>query len=325
MSPHAQISASDERTDMKISLKTVLITLTTAVVALAAVTYVFVIGFVYSAQVSDHVYTVHSENPLSRIGANLVAFNTGTHWVLVDTHLGPLASGARGEIKSIANQPITLAFNSHWHPDHSGGNASFTEEADIVAHQFVLDILSGPHAASGLTAPGSTHLYGATATSGLPETIVTDSKLFLVDGKKFAAVHFPSAHTGGDLVIFAPDYNVVALGDLIWPGRFPFIDLQNGGSAPGLANALDKIVDQSNTDTVFVAGHGGPMTFEEVKSYSAMVRATIILIQEQLANGLTPAEIQAQGLGTKWQGWSSDLVPEAEWIRMVAASANGIK
>ncbi len=310
---------------MKITLKTALLIGGTTLGALAATGYVFVIGFVYSSQVKDYVYTVHSENPLSRIGANIVAFDTGSQWVIVDTHLAPLAGGARSEIKSITDQPIALAFNTHWHPDHSGGNSTFADEADIVAHQYVLDILSGPHTASGLTAPDSTHAYNATAKAGLPETIVTDSKLFVIDEKKFSAIHYPSAHTGGDLVIYAQDFNVVALGDLIWPGGFPFIDLQNGGSALGLANALDQIIDQTNAETVFVAGHGEPMTYADVKSYSTMVRGTINFIHDQLGKGQTTAEIRAQGLAPVWQHWASDLVPENEWIRMVAASENDAK
>jgi len=304
---------------MNITLKTALTIAGTALGTLAAIGYVFVIGSVYSNHVKDNVYIIHSENPLSRIGANMVAFNTGLRWVLVDTHLGPLASGALSEIKSIADQPVPIAFNSHWHPDHSGGNSTFTDEADIVAHQFVLDILSAPHAASGLTAPGSTHAYNATAKAGLPETIVTDRQLFVIDGKKFSAVHYPSAHTGGDLVVFAKDFNVVALGDLIWPGGFPFIDVQNGGSAMGLARALDKILSESDVATVFIAGHGQPMTYAEVKSYSTMVRETISFVQNQRTTGIIVAEIQTQGLSKKWRGWSSDLVPESEWIRMVAA------
>jgi len=304
---------------MKITLRTALLTLATAIVALAATAYIFVIGFIYSTQVKDNVYTVHSESPLSRIGANIVAFNTGAQWVMVDTHLGPLAGGANSEIKSMADQPVAIAFNTHWHPDHSGGNAAFTDEADIVAHQYVRDILSGPHAASGLTAPGSIHAYSAAAPAGLPETIVTDRRLFDVNGMKFEAVPFPGAHTGGDLAIFARDFNVVALGDLIWPGGFPFIDLQNGGSALGLADALDTILSESNGDTVFIAGHGAPMTYAEVKSYSGMIRETINVVQTQLAKGLTVSEIQTQGLAPVWRSWSSNLVSESEWIRMVAA------
>ncbi len=144
---------------MKFKLKAILITLFATLLALVGLGYVFVIGFVSSTYVKDGVFTVHSENPLSRIGANVVAFNTGTNWVLVDTHLGPLAGGAKAEIENIANQPVALAFNSHWHPDHSGGNATFTDEADIVAHSNALALLSAPHAATGLTAPGSTHSY----------------------------------------------------------------------------------------------------------------------------------------------------------------------
>ncbi len=305
---------------MKLKLKPILIASFVALIALAGLGYVFIIGFVSSTPVKDGVFTIHSENPLSRIGANIVAFNTGSKWVLVDTHLGPLAGCAKAEIKNIANQPVALAFNSHWHPDHSGGNATFTDEANIVAHNNTHAVLSARHAATGLTAPGSTHSYEAVDAVGLPETLVGERASYSADGKNFLAIHAPAAHTGGDLFVFAPDFNTVVVGDLIWPGGFPFIDLQNGGSALGLAAALEAILTNSDANTLFIAGHGEPMTRGDVQAYADMVRGTIIFVQEQRAKGLTLSEIQAQGLPPKWQNWASGLVPEQEWVRMIIVS-----
>lgn len=303
---------------MKITLKSALIVSASFLVAVAAAGYVFVFGFTYSNSVKPGVYTIHSENPLSRIGANIVAFDTGSKWVLVDTHLGPLAESARAKLKSIKDQPVALAFNTHWHPDHSGGNATFTEEAQIIAHKNVLEILSGPHAATGLTSPGSGHSYDAASTANLPEATVSDSQTFTQDNKGFAAVHFPNAHTNGDLTIFAHSFNVVALGDLIWPGAFPYVDIQNGGNAAGILFALEKTLEATNQNTIFIAGHGKPLTRNQVRTYEAMLRGTISHVSNLRSEGLSLEEIQANGLPKQWHGWASDLVPESEWIRMIA-------
>ena len=126
------------------------------------------------------------------------------------------------------------------------------------------------------------------------------------------------------MFVFAPDFNIIAVGDLVWPGGFPFIDLQNGGSALGLAAALDVVLTISGTNTVFIAGHGEPMTRNDVQAYADMVKGTIGFVQEQRAKGLTISEIQTQGLPSKWRNWTSILVPEQEWIRMIVVSIDGV-
>lgn len=291
----------------------------TLLLGLAGVAYSALIGFTSTTSVVPGVYVVYNAGLLGRIGANVVAFDTGNNWVLVDTHLKPLASSANKKLKALSDQPVAIAFNTHWHPDHSGGNAVFTKEATIVAHKNVRDLLSRAHGASGLTAPGSRHSYPASAEADLPESLIEFSDTFSVDDLSFRAKYYPAAHTNGDIVVFSSGNNVIVVGDLIWPGGFPFVDLDNGGSALGILQALDDITANASADTVIVAGHGIPITAAEVNEYRAMVRSTIEVIQEGHEQGLSLDQIKLRGLGAEWQHWSSDLVPEDVWISMVYA------
>ena len=60
-----------------------------------------------------------------------------------------------------------------------------------------------------------------------------EHNLILASGK-ISVIHHPNSHTGGDLVITFHHDKIVAIGDLVWPGSFPFVDVENGGSVLGL-------------------------------------------------------------------------------------------
>ena len=63
--------------------------------------------------------------------------------------------------------------------------------------------------------------------------------------KRSRAVHFPNGHTDGDTIVFFTNANVVHLGDDFFVGRFPFVDLDSGGSVQGLINNIG-CADQSD-------------------------------------------------------------------------------
>src|SRR5512147_2284261 len=57
--------------------------------------------------------------------------------VLVDDQFAPLASKIREALKGITDKPIRFVLNTHFHGDHTGGNAQFGSEAPIIAQENV--------------------------------------------------------------------------------------------------------------------------------------------------------------------------------------------
>src|SRR5579863_3530684 len=79
-----------------------------------------------SAQAQDsevHVWPVQG-NIYMIVGAGgNITVQTGKDGVLVvDTGLAPMADKTLAAIKSISNAPIRYIINTHYHPDHVGGN-----------------------------------------------------------------------------------------------------------------------------------------------------------------------------------------------------------
>src|SRR6184192_3402658 len=57
--------------------------------------------------------------------------------VIVDDQFAPLADKIKAALAGITNKPLRFVLNTHWHGDHTGGNAVFGRAAPIVAQENV--------------------------------------------------------------------------------------------------------------------------------------------------------------------------------------------
>src|SRR6185369_16630697 len=57
--------------------------------------------------------------------------------VIVDDQFAPLAPKIKEALKGITDKPLRFVINTHFHGDHTGGNAAFGTEATIIAHDNV--------------------------------------------------------------------------------------------------------------------------------------------------------------------------------------------
>ncbi|KAB2845335.1 MAG: hypothetical protein F9K45_04040 [Melioribacteraceae bacterium] len=79
---------------------------------------------------------------------------------------------------------------------------------------------------------------------------------FELGKQKINAYHYYNAHTGGDAIYHLENENVVHMGDLVFNGFYPFIDIDGGASLTGWADYLNKVLNQFPDDTIFIYGHG---------------------------------------------------------------------
>src|SRR5690606_801987 len=62
--------------------------------------------------------------------------------LIVDTQYAPLAPKIEAALAGIHEGPLRYIINTHFHGDHTGGNAVFGQQAPIVAHETVRERLS---------------------------------------------------------------------------------------------------------------------------------------------------------------------------------------
>src|SRR5690242_9404394 len=147
--------------------------------------------------------------------------------LIVDDEFAPLADKIRASLKTLGQGKLKFILNTHWHGDHTGGNVAFGPEATIIAHDNVRKRLATEQKVLGQTTPAS-------PKEALPVITFDQSLSVHFNGEDIRAIHFPHGHTDGDSVIFFSASNVVHLGDDLFAGRFPFVDLDSGGSVEGL-------------------------------------------------------------------------------------------
>src|SRR5437763_12481862 len=138
----------------------------------------------------------HNTYMLEGAGGN-VTIAVGTNGVImVDAQFAPMHDKLKAAIAKLTNQPVKYLINTHYHGDHTGGNAAFAKEgAIIVAHEKLKDRLANPPAgANGQTPPAS-------PAEALPKTTFADKTTVSVGGRTAQVTHI-AAHTDTDAVVY---------------------------------------------------------------------------------------------------------------------------
>ncbi|HEX7956823.1 MAG TPA: MBL fold metallo-hydrolase, partial [Pyrinomonadaceae bacterium] len=187
--------------------------------------------------------------------------------LIVDDQFAPLADKIRAAFKPLSPGPLRFVLNTHFHFDHTHANPVFGREALIVAHANVHRRLSIETRVLGET-------YKPLPKEGLP--VVTYETVLSVhfNGEEVRVVHFPAGHTDGDSVVYFTGSNVIHMGDDFFSGRFPFIDLDNGGSVEGLARNVAEIIAKAPAGVKIIPGHGPLSTLADLRAYHAMLVET---------------------------------------------------
>lgn len=213
-------------------------------------------------KLADGVYAAIS--PDRGKGGSNAGFVVGSNGVLVvDTFqdVGP-ARDLLAEIRKVTNLPIRFVVNTHYHLDHTGGNAVFAEAGATILAQRNL---------RGWLRTENLKFFGATPKPEdkarveslvLPDMVYSDAvDIYL--GPRLIRVRYMLGHTGGDSVVIVPDANVVFGGDLIWQKHLPnLID----ATTSDWVKTLEKLLGDHPTAT-FVSGHGDVASPDDVRDF----------------------------------------------------------
>jgi glyoxylase-like metal-dependent hydrolase (beta-lactamase superfamily II) len=240
--------------------------------------------------------------------------------LIVDDQFAPLAEKIRASLKSLNQGRLRFILNTHWHFDHTGGNAVFGSEASIIAHDNVRKRMSTEHRSEFFksTTPAS-------PKQALPVITFDRSLTVHFNGEEIRAIHFPQGHTDGDSVIFFTKSNVVHLGDDFFSGSFPFVDLESGGSVEGLTKNIAELITKIPADAKLIPGHGPISTLDDLKTYHRMLVETTAIVRDQIAAGKSLAQIKTEGLPSEWDSWGKAFIKTDMWLELVHSSLTSKK
>jgi cyclase len=201
-------------------------------------------------QIGKGLYAYISDNDASANSTFLVG-DAGI--LVVDTGLNATeASKLLGAIRRISALPVKFVVNTHYHPDHQGGNAVVGPSATVISTDFTRERTMAIQRDPGMT---SFHFEPANLT--FQQQVTLHLEPYTVQ------IYFPGkAHTSGDALVHFPEQRAISMGDLFLNRSSPAMD---DGSVESWIHALDHVLELP-LDNV-VPGHFELATKSELKRF----------------------------------------------------------
>jgi glyoxylase-like metal-dependent hydrolase (beta-lactamase superfamily II) len=236
--------------------------------------------------------------------------------IMVDTQFAPLSDKIKAAVKAISPLPIKYIVNTHFHGDHTGGDANFQKDGAIVIAQdnIRLRLLAGT--TNGTTGNKTAPLSG----DAIPkETYTGGVKIIEVGGRKAELHHVNNAHTDGDTWVYFPDANVIATGDVMNNlHRYQQVDFANGGDIRGMIRASNDWLKLANDGTKVVVGHGPLANKASVAAYNEMVKAARERVEKLVREGKSEAEVvAAKTLADLDKTWAANEQAADNFVKQV--------
>jgi len=271
-----------------------------------------------------HVFPVQGDvSMLVGPGGNITVQAGKEGLVVVDTQTAAAAPQVMATLRTISAAPIIWVINTSLDADHIGGNEALLKlggsneaslRARVIAHENILNRL--------VAAPSRV----ADAAS-INDTYFRSPKDFLFNGEAVMVYHMPNAHTDGDSVVLFRKSDVLSVGDIFTPDRYPVIDLANGGSVQGLIDALNRILEMAvagkyqEGGTFVIPGHGRLCDEADVVEFRDMVTIIRDRVQDMIKKGMTLDQVKAgrpsRDYDTQYSG-SPDVFVESIYRSLAA-------
>jgi glyoxylase-like metal-dependent hydrolase (beta-lactamase superfamily II) len=254
---------------------------------------------------------------LDGVGGNITIAVGTDGIIMVDSQFAPMHDKLKEAIAKLSPFPIKYVINTHYHPDHVGGNAAFHKDgATIVAHDNIRVRLAAG-TINGLTGNRSQPV----AADGLPTSTYQVGGMKVVVGGRVAEVsHVINAHTDGDSWVTFADANVMALGDTYSSRNYPNIDWGNGGGIDGMILATERYLKAANATTKIVPGHGPLSNRAELQAFHDMLVTVRDRVKKLFDEGKSEQDVLAANpiadLDSKWAA-TQGLATNATFLRNV--------
>ncbi|HUN63213.1 MAG TPA: MBL fold metallo-hydrolase [Candidatus Sulfotelmatobacter sp.] len=271
-------------------------------------------------KVSGNIYMLEGE------GGNIAASVGEDGIVIVDDQFAPLADKIQVALKNlgITDKPVRFVINTHYHGDHTGGNAPFANTGSTVIAQDNVRKRLEQGTQSGIGG-SDVHQVRPATKAALPIITFDHDVTVHLNGEDIRALHFPAGHTDGDAVIFFPKNNVVHMGDDFVRYGFPFIDVASGGSVQGMIAAMEKVSAQLPPDVKVIPGHGALSNLDDVRAFVTMLKETSAAVQKAIDQHKTVEQMKQEKILDPWKKWSGDFIDSDKFIETLYNSLTGTK
>jgi len=249
-------------------------------------------------------------------GANIVVLSGKEGTFLVDAGISKSREKVKAALLAISPAPVKYVVNTHWHWDHTDGNAwMHAAGATIVAQANTLKHLSH-----------TTHVddwnwtFQPVPAGARPTVLVKNEKTFTFEGSQIKVEHFGPGHTDGDLMIYFEKADVLAMGDTFWNAGYPFIDNQDGGSVDAAIKWANKAIERSTDHTIVIPGHGPVGTRTQIIEFRDMLVAVRDNVRRLKLQGKSLDEVIAAKPSAAFDAkWGNFVIKPDHFVQLVYA------
>lgn len=185
-------------------------------------------------------------------GGNIAVLTGRDGKLLVDAGFAVSRAGVTAALASLSSEPITQLVNTHWHTDHTDGNAwVHAAGAAITAHTN-----TKKHLSTSTRVEGWQWTFAPAPAGALPTSVFNDEHTIRRNDATITLKYYGPAHTDSDISVMFEEADVLHAGDTWWNGIYPFIDYSTGGSIDGTIRAAERNLSAAGKDTIVIPGHG---------------------------------------------------------------------
>ncbi|MCB0464178.1 MAG: MBL fold metallo-hydrolase [Aequorivita sp.] len=259
-------------------------------------------------KVSDNIYMLKGN------GGNIGLSFGGDGIFMIDDQYTDGIEQIQEDIKKKSDKPVRFLVNTHFHGDHTGGNAAMAQTGTVIfSQENVRNRLEEILRREKKKIP----------MESLPIVTFSEDLTFHFNGEKIYVFHVHNAHTDGDAMVYFTDSNVLHTGDVFFNGKYPFIDIENGGSLRGCIEGLKKAMLLINEDTKIIPGHGDVGTYKDLQNAMDMLTIIYKRVFANYMNKKTEDEVAKMTDLTKEyddKGYGSGFIKTEAFLRMVYKS-----
>jgi cyclase len=254
---------------------------------------------------------------LQGVGGNIVCQIGPDGKVLIDSGISTGTHHLLDALAKLDEHHLRLLVNTHWHFDHTDGNAALhLEGAFIIAQDNTRVRLEKPQ----YMAVYDVH-FPAAPDAALPQETFAETETLWLNNDQADLVHTPDAHTDSDIFIHFNKENVIHTGDLWFNGMYPLIDLSSGGTINGMVRGVDQVLGLADERTKIVPGHGALGNKAALQGYREMLVTVADRVEKLKAAGKTVEEaVAAKPTADLDAAWAKGVIKPGTFVAIVYES-----
>ena len=219
-------------------------------------------------------------------------------------------------LDSLSADPITRLINTHWHVDHTDGNAWLHAEGAAITAQEN----TKKHLSTSTRVDDWSYTFPPAPAEALPMTIFRDAHHLRHNDTALALKYYGPAHTDSDISVVFEEADVIHVGDTWWNGFYPFIDYSTGGSIDGMIRATERNLTVVTDKTIIIPGHGPVGNKTGLSEYYDMLVAIRSNVSRLKKQGKSLAEtIGEKPTAAHDAKWGQFLMTPAIFTKLVYA------